>query len=275
MNWRHCVRRRGRSGSGRPTIWDAQMGEGNAFHSRLVAPAAARLLDPQPGETILDVACGNGQFSRQLAALGVDVVAIDFSATFLARAAARTVEHDAAHAARITYQRVDATDEAALLALGAGRFDAAVCNMALMDMPTIAPLLRALRQLLQAGRALRLRRATPLLQQQCDPPHPRRRGSRRRVAGDARRTDRRVLCTSHPARGPGCRASRSRTTTSTAHYTSCSGSASRRASRSTAWKSPSFPPGDDEQPVVPLSGRNYPQIPPALVARVRPLPHGD
>jgi 2-polyprenyl-3-methyl-5-hydroxy-6-metoxy-1,4-benzoquinol methylase len=127
--------------------WDAQMGEGNTFHNQLVAPAATRLLAPQAGETILDVACGNGQFSRQLAALGATVVATDFSATFLARAAARTV----AHADRITYRRVDATDEAALLALGAGRFDAAVCNMALMDMPTIAPLLRALRRLLKPG----------------------------------------------------------------------------------------------------------------------------
>jgi len=100
---------------GKADYWDAQMGEGNAFHNQLVAPAATRLLAPQAGETILDVACGNGQFSRQLAALGV----------------------------------LDATDEAALLVLGAGRFDAAVCNMALMDMPTIAPLLRALRQLLK------------------------------------------------------------------------------------------------------------------------------
>lgn len=127
--------------------WDAQMGEGNTFHNQLVAPTATRLLAPQAGETILDVACGNGQFSRQLAALGATVVATDFSATFLARAAARTV----AHVDRITYRRVDATDEAALLALGAGRFDAPVCNMALMDMPTIAPLLRALRQLLKPG----------------------------------------------------------------------------------------------------------------------------
>jgi len=125
--------------------WDAQMGEGNTFHNQLVAPAAARLLAPQAGETILDVACGNGQFSRQLAALGVTVVAADFSTTFLARAATRTT----AHAERITYRQLDATDEAALLALGTERFDAAVCNMALMDMPMIAPLLRALRQLLK------------------------------------------------------------------------------------------------------------------------------
>ena len=36
-----------------------------------------------------------------------------------------------------------------MLALGEERFDAAVCNMALMDMPTIDPLMRALRRLLK------------------------------------------------------------------------------------------------------------------------------
>ena len=45
---------------------------------------------------------------------------------------------------------MDATDAAQLLALGAGRFDAAVCNMALMDMTTIDPLLRALPRLLKS-----------------------------------------------------------------------------------------------------------------------------
>ena len=127
--------------------WDAQMGEGNAFHRQLVAPAVERLLVPRAGEQILDVACGNGQFARWLASIGATVVATDFSATFLERARARTIEH----AERIDYRLVDATDEEQLLALGAGRFDGAVCNMALMDMPTIAPLLRAIARLLKPG----------------------------------------------------------------------------------------------------------------------------
>ena len=50
---------------------------------------------------------------------------------------------------RIVYQVVDATDEAALLAFGKQSFDAAVCTMALMDMPEIDPLMRALQQLLR------------------------------------------------------------------------------------------------------------------------------
>jgi len=125
--------------------WDAQMGEGNAFQLGLVGPAAERLLAIRPGETVADIGCGNGVFARRLAQLGAFVVASDFSPRFIERAQARTTEH----AERIDYRVVDATDEAQLLALGEGRFDAAVCNMALMDMTTIAPLLRALPRLLK------------------------------------------------------------------------------------------------------------------------------
>lgn len=129
--------------------WDARMGEGNAFQRVLVGPAAERLLAIRPGEVVLDVACGNGVFARRLASLGARVVATDFSRRFLELAQARPTEH----ADRIEYRLVDATDEAQLVALGAGRFDAAVCNMALQDMPAIEPLLRALGRLLTpAGR---------------------------------------------------------------------------------------------------------------------------
>ncbi len=127
--------------------WDSQMGEGNQFQRVLVGPSSERLLAIQPGETILDLACGNGVFSRRLAALGARVVATDFSQRFLDLARARPSEH----ADRIEYRQVDATDEAALLALGARRFDAVVCNMAMQDMPTIEPLLRAVSRLLTSG----------------------------------------------------------------------------------------------------------------------------
>jgi ubiquinone/menaquinone biosynthesis C-methylase UbiE len=128
-------------------FWDERMGEGNQFQRVLVGPASERLLQAQPGQLILEVACGNGVFSRRLAALGAHVVATDFSPTFLQRARARS----ASYAERLEYLQVDATDEAELLALGESRFDAAVCNMALMDMTTIDPLLRALIRLLKPG----------------------------------------------------------------------------------------------------------------------------
>lgn len=131
-------------------FWDDLHGdEGNAFHQRLVAPALEGLLELQPGERVLDVACGNGVVARRLAELGAQVTATDFSAALIAAAQARG--QASGHA--IDYRVVDATDEAALGALGEAVFDAVVCTMALMDMPTIAPLFRAVSRLLTpAGR---------------------------------------------------------------------------------------------------------------------------
>ena len=130
-------------------FWDEQMGDGNQFHRELMGPAVERLIDLQPGERILEVGCGNGVTARRLAQLGALVTAIDGSPTFIARAQARHTPYDD----RIAYRVVDATDETQLLALGTGAFDAIVSNMVLMDLPVIAPLLRAARQLLTpAGR---------------------------------------------------------------------------------------------------------------------------
>lgn len=128
--------------------WDERMGEGNDFFELLVWPATERLLELQPGERVLDVACGNGLAARRLARLGANVVAFDFSAALIARARARTA---AELADRITYHVLDATDEGALLTLGERAFDAAVCNMALFDIAEIDPLLRALTRLLHPG----------------------------------------------------------------------------------------------------------------------------
>lgn len=126
-------------------FWDERMGDGNLFQSTLIGPASEHLLGVRPGERILEIACGNGVFSRRLAGLGARIVATDFSEKFLERARARTTES----ARRVEYRLVDATDEEQLLALGEKRYDAAVCNMALMDMAIIEPLIRTLAKLLE------------------------------------------------------------------------------------------------------------------------------
>lgn len=128
-------------------FWDERMGEGNDWVEILEMPVIERLLEVQPGERILDIACGNGLISRRLAAMGAQVTAFDFSANLIAYAQERSREF----AGRIRYLVLDATDESALLTLGQGNFDAALCNMALFDMAEIQPLLNALRRLLRPG----------------------------------------------------------------------------------------------------------------------------
>lgn len=134
--------------NGNAGFWDARMGEGNDFHKILIEPTQQRLLGLRPGEEVLDIACGNGQFTRHMARLGARVTAFDFAEQFIALAKARTAAMPEL-AGRIDYQVLDATDRPALLTLGERRFDAAVCTMAFMDMARLEPLLEALTRLLK------------------------------------------------------------------------------------------------------------------------------
>src|SRR2546430_810774 len=93
-------------------FWDENMAEGNDFQRLLIGPASERLLNLQAGETVLEIACGNGVFSRRMAELGVHVIATDFSAQLLERARARTSEHTD----RIEYRLLDATHEEQIVA---------------------------------------------------------------------------------------------------------------------------------------------------------------
>jgi ubiquinone/menaquinone biosynthesis C-methylase UbiE len=129
-------------------FWDSVLGDaGNRFHRTIVEPAVLALLALEGGESVLEIACGNGAFARRMAESGVQILATDFSVNMLEHAQQRT------HTSAVTYALVDATNYDQLLGLGEQRFDAAVCNMGLMDMPTIEPLLAALSRLLKpAGR---------------------------------------------------------------------------------------------------------------------------
>lgn len=129
--------------------WDDRIGDGNDFQRVLIEPATERLLGLAAGDVVLDVACGAGRFARRMARLGATVVACDYSGKFIERARQR----GRSESIEVEYHVLDAGDEQALLALGRGRFDRAVCTMGLMDMPCIDPLMRALAALLKpAGR---------------------------------------------------------------------------------------------------------------------------
>jgi SAM-dependent methyltransferase len=125
--------------------WDDKIGDGNEFQDYLIEPASERMLALKAGEQVLDIACGAGRFARRMAGMGAVVTAIDQAERFLNRARDRTVENKD----QIRYLKLDATERTAILSLGKGRFDAAVCTMALMDMPSITPLISSLPTLLK------------------------------------------------------------------------------------------------------------------------------
>src|SRR5438067_2686496 len=105
------------------------------------------MLAVQSGEAVLDLACGNGWFARRLSESGAQVFACDFSPSLLECARARST----ACKGEINYQLMDLSDEEQLTRMGRGQFDAAVCNMALMDIAAITPLLEALYRSLTPG----------------------------------------------------------------------------------------------------------------------------
>ena len=104
-------------------------------------------IDLKRDELVVEVACGNGQFTRRMAELGARVVASDGASRMVANARTRSVDH----ADRIEFNVIDVTDGDALVSLGERRFDAAVCSMALFDIADIEPLIQSLSRLLKVG----------------------------------------------------------------------------------------------------------------------------
>lgn len=130
-------------------FWDEQMGdESNRFHREVVRPKVTELLDPQPGDRVLDIACGNGNYSAYMAERGASVVAFDYSPRMIELAKKR--QHR--YADRIDFRVASAADEAALRALGTG-FDKAVSNMAIMDISDVTKLFPCVYNALKPGGA--------------------------------------------------------------------------------------------------------------------------
>jgi 2-polyprenyl-3-methyl-5-hydroxy-6-metoxy-1,4-benzoquinol methylase len=126
--------------------WDDYMGdESNRYYRELISPYTEKLLNVKEGQTIVDIACGNGNFSRRLAALGANVVAFDYSEKMIERAKMRTKDY----IDQIDYKVVDATSYEELSELGTEKFDRAVANMALMDIADITLLVKSLHQMLK------------------------------------------------------------------------------------------------------------------------------
>jgi SAM-dependent methyltransferase len=85
-----------------------------------------------------------------MAELGADVTATELSPQLVELARKRT-EPRPELAGRISFAQLDASDSDQLAAITGGPFDAAVCNMVIMDMIEVDPLFRAISQLLKPG----------------------------------------------------------------------------------------------------------------------------
>ena len=118
------------------TIWDSAMADGSLFQKNIIEPDTLAFLDPKKEMRVLDVACGNGQMSRILANLGCKVTALDSSREMIRLAEARS------KGLNIAYHINDVADSKSWNAVRRTSFEAALCNMALMDIPDIVPVFK-------------------------------------------------------------------------------------------------------------------------------------
>lgn len=127
-------------------FWDNYMGEeSNYFHCKLVRPYTEKLLEVQQGDFILDIACGNGNFSERIAKQGAKVIAFDYSSKMIEL----SIKRRAGVLDSVDFQVCDATNYEELINLKQENlFDKAVANMAIMDISDIEPLFKAVSELL-------------------------------------------------------------------------------------------------------------------------------
>jgi SAM-dependent methyltransferase len=95
------------------------------------------LLGPVDGRPVLDLACGHGRATRELAARGAQVTGVELSAEMLARAAPGIRYHQG--------------DVATREWLGDERFDAVVCSFALSDIDDLDGVLTTVETALRPG----------------------------------------------------------------------------------------------------------------------------
>lgn len=115
--------------------------EGSEYHQKVVLPGVLRLLNPQPGQTLLDVACGQGVLCRRMHERGARVTGVDASPALV----------DAARShgpTDIDYRVGDARD----LSFPAHEsFDAAACVLAIQNIHPIRPVFESVSQALKPG----------------------------------------------------------------------------------------------------------------------------
>ena len=124
---------------------EAQATGRDYYRLEFFGPAQVDLCGDVQGLRLLDVGCGAGYFSRQMARGGATVTGVDLSPKMLAHAR----EIEARQPLGIRYLDSDATQ--LLETFSAGSFDIATSCMALHDMPQIASVLKAIHGVLVDG----------------------------------------------------------------------------------------------------------------------------
>lgn len=125
--------------------YDKLVGEaGSDYHRHLILPAALRLLDPRPGESVIDVCCGQGVLAKPLLEAGIrHFTGVDASPRLLEAAKSRHGQDP-----RATWIVADVCQPGRW---ADGSHDAAACVMAVHDVADLAAMLANISRALKPG----------------------------------------------------------------------------------------------------------------------------
>lgn len=119
--------------------------EKGSYQKEVILPGVLRMLDIKGGEAVLDLACGEGFFSREFNKAGANVLGVDAGADLVALAKKSSPKE-------VLYRVADAVN---LSFLNDGSFDAVVIILALQNIENLSAVLRESRRVLKkSGRLL-------------------------------------------------------------------------------------------------------------------------
>lgn len=107
--------------------YDGWMGQqGGDYHRQIAIPALLKLLEPNAGETVLDIGAGQGVLAPYLQDAGVDYVGVEASPKLVRRARKRHCQ--------ARFMQGDARSLAKVAGIEKGGFDTAVFLLSIQDM---------------------------------------------------------------------------------------------------------------------------------------------
>jgi len=112
----------------------------DSYQSQVVLPNLVRVLALQPGERVLDLACGQGFFTKEFVKTGAKVVGADIAKELIeaARKNVSGVDFHVAPASKLSFAKD-------------GEFDAVVCVLALQNMEDLSAVCKEVARVLRKG----------------------------------------------------------------------------------------------------------------------------
>lgn len=129
---------------GKVASWYDELLEGNedTYQAQVILPNLLRVLSLKKGEKILDLACGQGYFSREFARAGATVVGADIAPELITYAKEHTKEKNVSYVVSSADNLSFAKEK---------EFDLVVCVLALQNIENLAGTCAEVRRVLKPG----------------------------------------------------------------------------------------------------------------------------